>query len=135
MTLTAPMKLAYVRIAAVIRASAGLDVLEVGVDDVDDTVAGGDSMDEIGGGVLVSMVALEPGSGDPLLVQPAMAVAASKMPASARARDLRIMSLQSGDAVPEYTGAWRIMRFEMIGMELDETGDQIVALHVVTKIR
>ena len=49
----------------------------------------------------------------------------------ARCDDLSVMGLNGRDLVPAHAGARRIMAFEVIGVKLDQAGDQIVALHVV----
>ena len=48
--------------------------------------------------------------------------------------DLRVMRLDRRRLVPANARARRIMRFQMIGMQLDQAGDQIVALEILADV-
>ena len=41
------------------------------------------------------------------------------------------MRLDGGDGVPAHAGARRVMAFEMIGVEFDQAGDQVVAAEIL----
>ena len=49
----------------------------------------------------------------------------------ARSGNLRIMRLNGRNRIPAHAGARRIVRFQMIGVEFDESRDQVVATHVL----
>ena len=49
----------------------------------------------------------------------------------ARRRDLRVMCLDRRDRIPPHPGAGRIVAFEMVGMQLDQPRDQVVAIEIL----
>ena len=49
-------------------------------------------------------------------------------------RDLRIMREHRGDGVPAHPGARRVVTLEVVGMKLDKTRNDVVALHILAGV-